>query len=41
MKNAADGKKYTAAVTVSEILARLIPVDFSLAFYTTFSHPSS
>jgi hypothetical protein len=30
-----------AAVAVLELLTRLIPVNFSLAFYTTFSHPFS
>jgi hypothetical protein len=28
-------------VAVSKMLTRLIPVNFSLAFYTIFSHPSS
>jgi hypothetical protein len=43
MKKAVGDKLWAAVVAVSEILARtrLIPVFFSLAFYTTFSHPSS
>jgi hypothetical protein len=40
MKKAVGDKLWAAVVAVSEILARLIPVIFSLAFYTTFSHPS-
>jgi hypothetical protein len=41
MKKAVGDKLWAAVVAVSEILARLIHIDFSLAFYTTFSHPSS
>jgi hypothetical protein len=41
MKKAVGDKLWAAVVAVSQILARLIPIDFSLAFYTTFSHPSS
>jgi hypothetical protein len=30
---------WAAVVAVMEVLTRLIPIDFSLAIYTTFSHP--
>jgi hypothetical protein len=41
MKKAVGDKLWAAVVAVSKMLTRLIPVKFSLAFYTTFSHPSS
>jgi hypothetical protein len=41
MKKAVGDKLWAAVVAVSKMLTRLIPVEFSLAFYTTFSHPSS
>jgi hypothetical protein len=39
MKKAVGDKYCDAVVAVLKILTRLIAVDFSLAIYTTFSHP--
>jgi hypothetical protein len=41
MENTVGDKLWAAVVAVSEILTRLIPIDFSLAFYTIFSQPDS